>query len=81
MVTGTSNQHAEKSCASQFFFSPSNHGPISPTMVKVVAFFWTWVDEFIPYYMEILGVDRPDRTSHPPSCNVSKQISTVSLFV
>ncbi len=23
----------------------------------------TWVDEFIPYYMEIMGVDRPDRTS------------------
>ena len=22
----------------------------------------TWVDEFIPYYMEIMGVDRPDRT-------------------
>ena len=22
-----------------------------------------WVDEFIPYYMEIMGVDRPDRTS------------------
>ena len=21
-----------------------------------------WVDEFIPYYMEIMGVDRPDRT-------------------
>ena len=25
----------------------------------------TWVDEFIPYYMEIMGVDRPDRTHHP----------------
>ena len=23
-----------------------------------------WVDEFIPYYMEIMGVDRPDRTYH-----------------
>ena len=23
----------------------------------------TWVDEFIPYYMEIMGVDRPDRTN------------------
>ena len=22
-----------------------------------------WVDEFVPYYMEIMGVDRPDRTS------------------
>ena len=22
----------------------------------------TWVDEFIPSYMEIMGVDRPDRT-------------------
>ena len=22
----------------------------------------TWVAEFIPYYMEIMGVDRPDRT-------------------
>ena len=22
----------------------------------------TWVDEFIPYYMEIMGVDQPDRT-------------------
>ena len=22
----------------------------------------TWVDEFIPYYMEIMGVDRPDCT-------------------
>ena len=21
-----------------------------------------WVDEFIPYHMEIMGVDRPDRT-------------------
>ena len=21
-----------------------------------------WVDEFIPYYMQIMGVDRPDRT-------------------
>ena len=21
-----------------------------------------WVDEFIPYYMEIMGVDRPDGT-------------------
>ena len=21
-----------------------------------------WVDEFIPYYMEIMGVDRPERT-------------------
>ena len=25
----------------------------------------TWVDEFIPYYMEIIGVDRPDRTYEP----------------
>ena len=24
-----------------------------------------WVDEFIPYYMEIMGVDRPDRTYIP----------------
>ena len=23
----------------------------------------SWVDEFIPYYMEIMGVDRPDRTN------------------
>ncbi len=23
-----------------------------------------WVDEFIPYYMEIMGVDRPDRTNN-----------------
>ena len=22
-----------------------------------------WVDDFIPYYMEIMGVDRPDRTN------------------
>ena len=25
----------------------------------------TWVDEFIPYYMEIMGVDRPDRLYLP----------------
>ena len=25
-----------------------------------------WVDEFIPYYMEIMGVDRPDRTYKDP---------------
>ena len=25
-----------------------------------------WVDEFIPYYMEIMGVDRPDRTYRDP---------------
>ena len=24
-----------------------------------------WVDGFIPYYMEIMGVDRPDRTCVP----------------
>ena len=24
-----------------------------------------WVDEFIPYYMEMMGVDRPDRTYTP----------------
>ena len=29
------------------------HGYINPR---------TWVDEFIPYYMEIMGVNRPDRT-------------------
>ena len=28
----------------------------------------TWVDEFIPHYMEIMGVDRPDRTY----CSLSK---------
>ncbi len=30
-----------------------NNGYINP---------YYWVDEFIPYYMEIMGVDRPDRT-------------------
>ncbi len=27
-----------------------------------------WVDEFIPYYMEIMGVDRPDRTFVKRNC-------------
>ena len=35
-----------------FFWNPYN-GYINP---------YYWVDEFIPYYMEIMGVDRPDRT-------------------
>ena len=29
----------------------------------------TWFDEFIPYYMEIMGVDRPDRTYEPQKKN------------
>ncbi len=29
-------------------------GPYKPLRI--------WVDEVIPYYMEIMGVDRPDRT-------------------
>ena len=27
----------------------------------------TWVDEFIPYYMEIMGVDRPWHNNYPTS--------------
>ena len=34
---------------------PPTVGPYKPLR--------TWVDEFIPYYMEIMGVDRPDRTN------------------
>ena len=36
----------------------------------------TWVDEFIPYYMAIMGVDRPDRTNSLHSLRMSKVVST-----
>ena len=41
-----------------------NNGYINP---------YYWVDEFIPYYMEIMGVDRPDCTIH-----LSKRIGLMS---
>ena len=36
-----------------------------------------WVDEFIPYYMEIMGVDRPDRT---PNISTQKCLESSSSF-
>ena len=36
-----------------------NDGILSRWVYKPLR---TWVDEFIPYYMEIMEVDRPDRT-------------------
>ena len=35
----------------------------------------TWVDEFIPYYMEIMGVDRPDRTYTDVNTHENERIS------
>ena len=33
-----------------------------------------WVDEFIPYCMEIMGVDQPDRTC---DCIVKSKLETI----
>ena len=37
----------------------------------------TWLDEFIPYYMEIMGVDRPWHIY--PFAQVSKKLLSQSL--
>ena len=35
----------------------------NPYFMGIFSPLRNWVDEFIPYYMEIMGVDRPDRTN------------------
>ena len=41
----------------------------------------TWVDEFIPHYMEIMGVDRPWGHKSPIATNDSLQVSSCGQVI